>query len=174
MQLKSAQFLLYATLTIAITSGFVTPPPAPKSHLSSPSFSPVNQHHLGEFTTPVLTSITTLASQGVFQPPEDHILRHSSPVLTSITALASTASTGDKNSDELAKVTGVENLRSNAKLLLRNDPEMRATNMLSGAVVALAMIPEAVGFSFVAGISPILGLWTTVVLGFMAGAFGGR
>jgi hypothetical protein len=139
--------LLYATLHIA--NGFVPPPPTSKINPS-------------------------LASQGVFQPPEDHILRHSTPVLTSITALASTASTGDKNSDELAKVTGVENLRSNAKLLLRNDPEMRATNMLSGAVVALAMIPEAVGFSFVAGISPILGLWTTVVLGFMAGAFGGR
>jgi len=67
----------------------------------------------------------------------------------------------------------MENLKANAKSLIRTDPE-RTTNMLSGAVVALAMIPEAVGFSFVAGISPITGLWTTVVLGFMAAAFGGR
>jgi len=74
---------------------------------------------------------------------------------------------------ELAKVTAMENLKANAKSLIRTDPE-RTTNMLSGAVVALAMIPEAVGFSFVAGISPITGLWTTVVLGFMAAAFGGR
>jgi len=70
-------------------------------------------------------------------------------------------------------VSKVENLKANARSLLRNDPE-RTTNMLSGAVVALAMIPEAVGFSFVAGISPIMGLWTTVVMGFLAAAFGGR
>ncbi|GMH95666.1 hypothetical protein TrVE_jg13895 [Triparma verrucosa] len=77
------------------------------------------------------------------------------------------------NTTELAIVTQFENLRVNAKTLLRFDPES-STNMLSGAVVALAMIPEAVGFSFVAGISPIMGLWTTVVLGFMAACFGGR
>ena len=36
------------------------------------------------------------------------------------------------------------------------------------------MIPEAVAFAFVAGVSPIVGLQTTAVLGFVAAAFGGR
>ena len=36
------------------------------------------------------------------------------------------------------------------------------------------MIPEAVSFAYVAGVSPLVGLWTTVFLGFIAAAFGGR
>lgn len=44
----------------------------------------------------------------------------------------------------------------------------------SGLAVALAMIPEAVAFSFVAGVNPLVGLWTTVTLGFVAAATGGR
>ena len=46
--------------------------------------------------------------------------------------------------------------------------------MGAGLAVSLAMVPEAVSFSFVAGVSPLTGLWTTVVLGFFAAAFGGR
>ncbi|EED87248.1 sulfate transporter, partial [Thalassiosira pseudonana CCMP1335] len=44
----------------------------------------------------------------------------------------------------------------------------------AGLAVSLAMVPEAVSFSFVAGVSPLVGLWTTVVLGFFAALFGGR
>ncbi|KAG7363527.1 sulfate permease family protein [Nitzschia inconspicua] len=44
----------------------------------------------------------------------------------------------------------------------------------SGLAVSLAMVPEAVAFAFVAGVSPLVGLWTTVVLGFVAAAMGGR
>lgn len=36
------------------------------------------------------------------------------------------------------------------------------------------MVPEAVAFAFVAGVSPLVGLWTTVVLGFVAASLGGR
>ena len=36
----------------------------------------------------------------------------------------------------------------------------------------LAMIPEAVGFAVVAGVSPLFGLWTTVIMGFLSAAFG--
>ena len=36
------------------------------------------------------------------------------------------------------------------------------------------MIPEAVAFSVVAGVSPLVGLWTTVVLGFVPPTLGGR
>mmetsp|Transcript_30834 Transcript_30834/g.46778 ORF Transcript_30834/g.46778 Transcript_30834/m.46778 type:complete len:571 (-) Transcript_30834:2421-4133(-) len=45
---------------------------------------------------------------------------------------------------------------------------------LSGLAVALAMVPEAIAFAFVAGVNPLVGLWTTVVLGFTAAALGGR
>ena len=44
-------------------------------------------------------------------------------------------------------------------------PESAAKNALSGFAVSLAMIPEAVAFAFVAGVSPIVGLQTTAVLG---------
>jgi hypothetical protein len=42
----------------------------------------------------------------------------------------------------------------------------------AGLAVSLAMVPEAVAFAFVAGVSPLVGLWTTVVLGFFAAALG--
>jgi SulP family sulfate permease len=44
----------------------------------------------------------------------------------------------------------------------------------SGLAVSLAMVPEAVAFAFVAGVNPLVGLWTTVVLGFFAALLGGR
>lgn len=47
-------------------------------------------------------------------------------------------------------------------------------NVLAGLTVSLAMVPEAVAFAFVVGVSPLTGLWTTVLLGFFAAAFGGR
>jgi MFS superfamily sulfate permease-like transporter len=34
--------------------------------------------------------------------------------------------------------------------------------------------PEAVGFSFVAGVNPLVGLWTTVFLGLFPATLGGR
>ena len=52
--------------------------------------------------------------------------------------------------------------------------ETTIRNTLSGFTVSLAMIPEAVAFAFVAGVSPIVGLQTTAVMGFFAAAFGGR
>ena len=45
---------------------------------------------------------------------------------------------------------------------------------LSGITVALALIPEAVAFAFVAGVSPILSLQTAVMIGFIAAIFSGR
>lgn len=57
------------------------------------------------------------------------------------------------------------------------DPTRRSqylTAVTAGLAVSLAMVPEAVSFSFVAGVSPLVGLWTTVVLGFFAALFGGR
>ncbi|KAH8075929.1 secondary active sulfate transmembrane transporter [Aureococcus anophagefferens] len=47
-------------------------------------------------------------------------------------------------------------------------------NKIFKTTLTFAMIPEAVAFAFVAGVSPIVGLQTTAVLGFVAAAFGGR
>ena len=49
-----------------------------------------------------------------------------------------------------------------------------AKSTVAGLAVALAMVPEAVAFSFVAGVNPLTGLWTTVLLGFTAALLGGR
>lgn len=47
-------------------------------------------------------------------------------------------------------------------------------NLLSGFTVALAMVPEAVAFAFVAHLDPMIGLYTAVIIGFITAAFGGR
>ncbi len=48
------------------------------------------------------------------------------------------------------------------------------TEVLSGLTVALALIPEAIAFAFIAGLSPLTGLYAAVVLGFVTAVFGGR
>lgn len=45
---------------------------------------------------------------------------------------------------------------------------------LSGITVALALIPEAIAFAFVAGVSPLLSLQTAVVVALIASIFTGR
>ena len=45
---------------------------------------------------------------------------------------------------------------------------------LSGLTVALALVPEAIAFSFAAGVPPLVGLWAAVFMGFITAAFGGR
>lgn len=45
---------------------------------------------------------------------------------------------------------------------------------LSGLTVALALVPEAIAFSFIAGVNPLVGLWAAVFMGFVTASFGGR
>jgi len=47
-------------------------------------------------------------------------------------------------------------------------------DLLSGITVALALVPEAVAFAFVAGISPIVGLYGAFMMGLVTAIFGGR
>lgn len=47
-------------------------------------------------------------------------------------------------------------------------------DVLSGITVALALVPEAVAFAFVAGVSPVIGLYSAFFLGFVTAIFGGR
>ncbi|MDX5339982.1 MAG: SulP family inorganic anion transporter [Cyclobacteriaceae bacterium] len=46
--------------------------------------------------------------------------------------------------------------------------------VLSGLTVALALIPEAVAFAFIAGLSPLTGLYAAFVMGLVTSILGGR
>jgi len=48
------------------------------------------------------------------------------------------------------------------------------TDILSGIVVALALIPEAIGFSVIAGVDPKIGLYASVVIAIVIAFTGGR
>lgn len=47
-------------------------------------------------------------------------------------------------------------------------------DLLSGLTVALALVPEAIAFAFVAGVSPIIGLYSAFIIGLITAIFGGR
>ncbi len=47
-------------------------------------------------------------------------------------------------------------------------------DILSGLTVALALVPEAVAFSFVAGVDPLIGLYGAFMMGLITAIFGGR
>jgi SulP family sulfate permease len=47
-------------------------------------------------------------------------------------------------------------------------------DVLSGLTVALALVPEAIAFAFVAGVSPIVGLHSAFMIGLITACFGGR
>ncbi|MFK7763235.1 MAG: SulP family inorganic anion transporter [Roseobacter sp.] len=46
--------------------------------------------------------------------------------------------------------------------------------LLSGLTVALALVPEAVAFAFVAGVHPLVGLYAAFLVGLITALFGGR
>ncbi|MBM7036576.1 SulP family inorganic anion transporter [Vibrio ulleungensis] len=47
-------------------------------------------------------------------------------------------------------------------------------DILSGLTVALALVPEAVAFAFVAGVDPMIGLYAAFIVGLVTSIFGGR
>ncbi|PMO29615.1 SulP family inorganic anion transporter [Vibrio breoganii] len=47
-------------------------------------------------------------------------------------------------------------------------------DVLSGLTVALALVPEAVAFAFVAGVDPMVGLYAAFIVGLITSIFGGR
>ncbi|WP_068081483.1 SulP family inorganic anion transporter [Polycladidibacter stylochi] len=48
------------------------------------------------------------------------------------------------------------------------------TEVLSGLTVALALVPEAVAFAFVAHVDPLVGLYAAFIVGLITAVFGGR
>ena len=53
-------------------------------------------------------------------------------------------------------------------------PARIRTELLAGLTVSLALVPEAVAFSFVAGVEPLVGMYAAVIVGFMTSLTGGR
>jgi len=58
--------------------------------------------------------------------------------------------------------------------LIYRQKETLKNDLLSGLTVALALIPEAVAFAFVAGVDPLVGLYAAFIVGLIAASFGGR
>jgi len=54
------------------------------------------------------------------------------------------------------------------------DRQHLRADVLSGITVALALVPEAVAFAFVAGVSPVIGLYSAFFLGLITAICGGR
>jgi len=71
-------------------------------------------------------------------------------------------------------------LASFADSLSLRDPDAPLTpgqfrvEILSGLTVALALVPEAVAFAFVAGVEPLVGLYAAFIVGLITAVFGGR
>ena len=55
-----------------------------------------------------------------------------------------------------------------------SNPKQLKTDILSGLTVALALVPEAIAFSFVAGVDPIVGLHAAFIVGLITAIFWGR
>ena len=53
-------------------------------------------------------------------------------------------------------------------------PSRIKIEMLAGLTVALALVPEAVAFSFVAGVHPLVGLYAAFIVGLITAVIGGR
>jgi SulP family sulfate permease len=59
------------------------------------------------------------------------------------------------------------------KRIFNNFTENPKNDILSGLTVALALVPEAVAFAFVAGIDPLVGLYGAFIMGIITALFGG-
>ncbi len=53
-------------------------------------------------------------------------------------------------------------------------PERIRIEVLAGLTVALALVPEAVAFAFVAGVHPLVGLYAAFIVGLITAIMGGR
>ncbi|EDM79888.1 sulfate permease (SulP) [Plesiocystis pacifica SIR-1] len=59
-------------------------------------------------------------------------------------------------------------------MFISKEPGSVRADILSGFTVALALVPEAVAFAFVAGVPPVVGLYGAFMMGLITSIFGGR
>ena len=57
---------------------------------------------------------------------------------------------------------------------LKNDQMNFKNEILSGMTVSLALVPEAVAFSIIANVSPLVGLYSAFIIGLITALIGGR
>ena len=75
----------------------------------------------------------------------------------------------------MAKIPQLLNIRILALINLKNYSAQNIKNdILSGMVVAVALVPEAIAFSFIAGVSPLVGLYAAFIIGLITSLFGGK
>ena len=74
----------------------------------------------------------------------------------------------------LAALAGRISLARRAESFMPLAPALIKIEILSGLTVALAMVPEAVAFSFVAGVHPLVGLYAAFIVGLVTALIGGR
>ncbi len=55
-----------------------------------------------------------------------------------------------------------------------SDPRVLRTEVLAGVVVALALVPEAISFSVIAGVDPAIGLFASFTMAVVTAVVGGR
>ncbi len=60
------------------------------------------------------------------------------------------------------------------ELISKHSPQNIKNDLLSGLTVALALVPEAVAFAFVAHLDPLIGLYAAFIMGLVAAVVGGR
>lgn len=65
-------------------------------------------------------------------------------------------------------------LNKNWYLDFLQDKKQMKTDILSGLTVALALVPEAIAFSFVAWVNPMVWLYAAFIVGLLTSIFGGR
>ena len=58
--------------------------------------------------------------------------------------------------------------------LIKDTVPNAKNDIISGLTVALALVPEAVAFAFVAGVEPLVGLYAAFMIGLITSIFGGR
>jgi len=60
------------------------------------------------------------------------------------------------------------------KVVKKWSPSVVKVEVLAGLTVALALVPEAVAFAFVAGVAPLVGLYAAFLVGLITAVAGGR
>ncbi|MDX2761127.1 SulP family inorganic anion transporter [Streptomyces europaeiscabiei] len=65
-------------------------------------------------------------------------------------------------------------LRGSRRPSWLSDPKVLRTEVLAGLVVALALIPEAISFSIIAGVDPAIGLFASFMMAVTIAVVGGR
>ena len=61
-----------------------------------------------------------------------------------------------------------------SKILQNYNAKSAKNDILAGIVTSVALVPEVVGFALIAGLSPVVGLYTAFILGLIAAIFGGK